>query len=206
MYPRKVVARCNSYQNINRLTGLLSGPDALQETITLGQSVEGVVALAHGADESAKGVNLVVTGVASVLVNLADGDLDRGVVLGLDDAVGGAALAWDQTVSNPSLATAVLLRFRWCFRCRPPPFAADSRHVFYLSQMALRVLGSGETNRSTSSPLSFSIFAVWVGEGVESVVGDVDCWTGHSRTNFANVVCVPPRGLSEKWPVAGAGV
>ena len=102
-----------SYQNINRLTGLLSGPDALEETITLGQSVEGVVALTHGADESAKGVDLVLSGVAAVLVNLADGDLDRGVVLGLDDAVGGAALAWDQTVKNPTLATTVLMRFSW---------------------------------------------------------------------------------------------
>lgn len=75
---------------------------------------------------------------------------------------------------------------------------------FHLSQAANSELESRVTNRSTSSPLSFSIFAVWVGEGVESEVGDVDCWTGLVRTNFANVVCVLPRGLSEKWPVADA--
>lgn len=73
----------------------------------------------------------------------------------------------------------------------------------HLSQAAHSKLRPRETNRSTSSPLSFSIFAVWVGEGVESEVGDVDCWTGLVRTNFANVVCVLPRGLSEKWSVAG---
>lgn len=32
------------------------------------------------------------------LVNLGDGDLDGGVVLGLDDAVGGRALAGDVAV------------------------------------------------------------------------------------------------------------
>ena len=63
------------------------------------EAVEGVVALAHGADEAAEGVDLVVTldGTA-VLVDLCDGDLDGTVVLGLDDAVGGAALAGDVTV------------------------------------------------------------------------------------------------------------
>ena len=34
------------------------------------------------------------------LVNFGNGDLDRGMVLGLDDAVGGAALAGDVTVRN----------------------------------------------------------------------------------------------------------
>jgi hypothetical protein len=68
----------------------------------LGQAVHGVVALAHGADEAAEGVDLVVTldGTA-VLVDLCDGDLDGTVVLGLDDAVGGAALAGDVTVEFP---------------------------------------------------------------------------------------------------------
>lgn len=41
---------------------------------------------------------MVLTGVAAVLVNLGDGDLDGGVVVGLDDAVGGAALAGDVAV------------------------------------------------------------------------------------------------------------
>lgn len=70
-----------------------SGPDVLEVAVALGKAVEGVVALAAGTDETAEGVGLVLAGVAAVLVNLADGDLDRGVVVGLDDAVGGAALA-----------------------------------------------------------------------------------------------------------------
>lgn len=52
------------------------------------EPVEAVVGLAHGADETADGVDLVVTGVAAVLVNLADAQLNRGVVLGLYDATG----------------------------------------------------------------------------------------------------------------------
>ena len=61
------------------------------------EPVEAVVGLAHGAYETADGVDLVVASVAAVLVNLGDGDLDRAVILGLDDAVGGAALAGDVT-------------------------------------------------------------------------------------------------------------
>jgi hypothetical protein len=39
---------------------------------------------------------------STVLINLSDGDLDRCVVLGLDDAVGGAALAGDITEDEVS--------------------------------------------------------------------------------------------------------
>jgi hypothetical protein len=69
-------------------------PDVL-EAVALGEAVHAVVALAHGADEAAEGVDLVLASVTAVLVNLGDGDLDRAVVLGLDDAVGRAALAGD---------------------------------------------------------------------------------------------------------------
>lgn len=68
-------------------------PDVLEETILLCEPVEAVVALAHGADESGEGVDLVLTSVAAVLVNLANADLDGGVVLGLDDTSGGR-LEW----------------------------------------------------------------------------------------------------------------
>ena len=64
-------------------------PDALEEAVLLCEPVQAVVRLAHGAYEAAEGVDLVVTGVAAVLVNLANADLDGGVVLGLDDASGG---------------------------------------------------------------------------------------------------------------------
>jgi hypothetical protein len=73
----------------------LRAPDALKEAVLLGKPVNGVVALAHGADEAAKGVCLVIAGVTTVLIDLADADLDGAVVLGLDDAAGGAALAGD---------------------------------------------------------------------------------------------------------------
>lgn len=75
-----------------------SRPDILQVTITLCKTVEGVVALAAGTDEAAHGVGLVLAGVAAVLVDLANGDLNRGVVVGLDDTVGCAALARDVAV------------------------------------------------------------------------------------------------------------
>jgi len=64
-------------------------PDGLEEAVLLCEPVEAVVGLAHGADETADGVGLVVAGVAAVLVNLANAELDRGVVLGPDDASGG---------------------------------------------------------------------------------------------------------------------
>jgi hypothetical protein len=70
-----------------RLSG--SAPDALEVAIFLCEPVQAVVALAHGADEAAEGVDLGIASVAAVLVNLGDGDLDRCVVLGLDDASGG---------------------------------------------------------------------------------------------------------------------
>jgi hypothetical protein len=63
-------------------------PNALEEAILLCEPVEAVVTLAHGADEAAESVDLVVTSVATVLVNLADADLDGSVILGLNDASG----------------------------------------------------------------------------------------------------------------------
>lgn len=41
---------------------------------------------------------MVLAGISAVLVDLCDGDLHRGVVLGLDDSVGGRALSWDVAV------------------------------------------------------------------------------------------------------------
>ena len=82
---------------LNTISNLVSArvPDVLEEAVPLGEAVHAVVALAHGADEAAKSVDLVLASVTAVLVNLGDGDLDRAVVLGLDDAVGRAALAGD---------------------------------------------------------------------------------------------------------------
>lgn len=112
-------------------------PDVLDEAVALGQTVERIVALAHGPDKSAEGVDVVLAldGTA-VLVNLRNRDLDRGVVLGLDDAVRGAALAWDVTAKREESV-----------RVLPP----------------CRTLAERGPYRSTISPLSFSIVAavVW---------------------------------------------
>ena len=75
-----------------------SAPYALQESIPLCQSVNAVVTLAHLAHEAAERKDVVLAGVAAVVVDLCDGDLDRGVVLGFDDAVCGGALAGDVTM------------------------------------------------------------------------------------------------------------
>ena len=54
------------------------------------QSVQRIVALAHRSDETAEGVDVVLAlDGTTVLVDLGDRNLDRGVVLGLDDASGG---------------------------------------------------------------------------------------------------------------------
>lgn len=74
----------------------LTAPDVLEETVTLSQTVHGIIALTHGTDETAEGIDVVLAGNGTaVLVNLGNGDLDRAVVHGLDNAVGSAALAGD---------------------------------------------------------------------------------------------------------------
>lgn len=73
----------------------LGAPDTLEEPILLRKSVEGVVALGARSHEAAERVDLVLAGVAAVLVDFADADLHRCVVLSPDDAVGRAALAGD---------------------------------------------------------------------------------------------------------------
>lgn len=85
----------------------LGAPDALEETVTLSKAVHGVIGLAHGADETAEGIDVVLAGDGTaVLVNLGDADLDGAVVLGLDDAVGGRALSGDVATSNSALVLA----------------------------------------------------------------------------------------------------
>lgn len=84
-------------------------PDILEVTVTLSKAVEGVIALATGTDKAAESVGLILTSVATVFVDLPDGNLNRGVVVGLDDAVGGTALAGDvaafQKTQNQSMGT-----------------------------------------------------------------------------------------------------
>lgn len=114
-------------------------PDVLDEAVALRETVQRIVALAHGPYESAEGVDVVLAldGTA-VLVNLRNRDLDRGVVLGLDDAVRGAALARDVAVRR-----------------------GESVRLLFLPYRHSRMERS--SYRSTISPLSFSIVAavVW---------------------------------------------
>lgn len=82
-------------------------PDVLQESIPLSQTVQAVITLTHSSYESRESIDLVFAGVSAVLVNLSDADLNGSVVLGLDDTVGGTALAWDVASSYTfSLASA----------------------------------------------------------------------------------------------------
>lgn len=88
----------------DNLTLTVGGPDVLEVAVLLGKAVEGVVGLAAGTDEAAESVGLALAGVAAVLVNLANGELDRGVVVGLDDAVGGAALAGHVAIKGSTVS------------------------------------------------------------------------------------------------------
>ena len=58
----------------------------------LGQSVDGVVGLAHPPEVAADGVGDVLAGDPALLVDLGDVDLDGGVVLDADEAARGGAL------------------------------------------------------------------------------------------------------------------
>jgi hypothetical protein len=74
-----------------------SAPHILQQTIPLRQSVQRVVALAHGSYKSTESIDLALTCESTILINFANGDLDGCMILGLDNAVGGTALAGDVT-------------------------------------------------------------------------------------------------------------
>lgn len=76
------------------------GPDVLQQTVPLSKPIQGVVALAHGPNKTTQSIGDVLAGVAAGLVNLPNGDLNRRMVLGLDDAVGGTALARDVAIGD----------------------------------------------------------------------------------------------------------
>ncbi len=58
------------------ITGCLSltatAPHVLQQTISLCQSVQGIIALAHRPYEAAKCIDLVLAGVSAVLIDLSN--------------------------------------------------------------------------------------------------------------------------------------
>ena len=109
----------NAPQSSSSETRRLSAgaPDVLEVAVTLSEAVDAVVRLAHGADEAAESVGLSLAVESAVLVDLCDGDLDGTVVLGLDDAVGGAALAGDVTAVCEENMSA-LVSFFFCLSLR----------------------------------------------------------------------------------------
>lgn len=125
-----------------RLSLAASAPDALQQTISLCQSVQGIVALSHRSNETAKGVNLALACESTVLINLSDGDLDGCVILGLDDSVGGAALSWDVAVCVKLWLAKKVLQNDPAGHCRNVIFCAFAgRHQgFERERTDLRVL------------------------------------------------------------------
>lgn len=76
------------------LTGVR--PDVLEQTVSLGQSVQRVVSLTTGSNVTGKSVGGEgVWNSTALLVNVDNVELDGSVVLSLDDSVGGRALSWN---------------------------------------------------------------------------------------------------------------
>lgn len=65
--------------------------DSILTAILGGKAVDRVVRLGLGANVAREGVGREGAGVATVGVNVANVDLDRGVILGTDQSVGGRA-------------------------------------------------------------------------------------------------------------------
>lgn len=62
-------------------------PHTLQQPISLRQTIQRIIPLAHRPHETTQRINLVLTRVPAVLVYFADGNLHGGMVFGFDDAV-----------------------------------------------------------------------------------------------------------------------
>lgn len=107
---------------------------------------------------------MVLARVPAVLVDFANADLDGGVVLGLDDAVGRAALARDVAGRKQMLVYwSVYLNRRSLSPINPSPqrVVAKGTQVSLPCLLGLCGAGGGVVSyRSTISPLSFSILAV----------------------------------------------
>lgn len=82
-------------------------PDVLQQTVVLSQSVQRVVRFTSRSEVTAQGVGGVGTGDGSAFfVNIGNVDLDRSMVLSLDDSVSGRTLS--RNVKFNELALVVL--------------------------------------------------------------------------------------------------
>jgi hypothetical protein len=58
-----------------------------------GKTVDRIISLGLLANETAKGIGREAAGIATAGINITNIDLDRGVVLGSDQTVGGGANA-----------------------------------------------------------------------------------------------------------------
>lgn len=65
--------------------------ECIRTTILGGKAVDGVISLGLGTDVSRKGIGGEGAVEKTVLINTSDVDLDRGVVLGANEAVSGGA-------------------------------------------------------------------------------------------------------------------
>lgn len=73
-------------------------------TLLLGKTVERVIALTELADKAGQGEDGGLAGDhATVGIDVSNGNLNRSVVLGLNDAASGSALAWHVKVDKVSL-------------------------------------------------------------------------------------------------------
>ncbi len=81
-----------NYTSLHNSHLLGVAPDVLEEAVLRGQTVQRIVRLAHGADETRQGVRLEGVGDAAGLVNVGDVNLDGSVVLGSDESTSGRAV------------------------------------------------------------------------------------------------------------------
>lgn len=71
-------------------------PDIVDQTVLLGQSVDLVVSLTSGSNETGQCVQGVgVWDSSTFFVDISDCNLDRCMVLSLDDSVGSRTLSWN---------------------------------------------------------------------------------------------------------------
>ena len=88
----------------NQPKNIARAQSKIRTALLLADAVLRVVALTLVADRASDGdVGRLARDDLAVLVNVRDGDLDRGVVLGLNETASGSALAGDVKVNKLSL-------------------------------------------------------------------------------------------------------
>ena len=80
-----------------------STPYVLQQPISLRQTIQRIIPLAHSPHKAAQGIHLVLARVPAILVYFADGDLHGGVVFGFYDTICCATFAGNVAVVREKL-------------------------------------------------------------------------------------------------------